>query len=341
MSLIDAVETGRRAASLFAGSTTTTTTAATADVDLEGAHPYELQMLQSAGESIAPNNGSATDPARHDSIVSLLTASIGQAPPVTQGRDTAPASWVASQPSTPARRFDSNTSTPSMETRQRARLAVQWLEDKGYTREQAVGTVATLQARSDMNPAAAGSDGKSYGLAQWSADRQADFKKTFGFDIRGSTLNQQLAFVDWELRIAQSDTGRNLSAETTPQGAAEVVARLYEGVRNANSPDAGASESRRHAAVSHVLYRDMYVSGIGLGNAVDVANVVVNAPSATGLMTSAASLPEAQAIPAALMNSQVPIDVYTQPSDAYGVTNDLPTALHDQALAFQLNSGLR
>ncbi|WP_408737442.1 phage tail tip lysozyme, partial [Acetobacter fabarum] len=44
-----------------------------------------------------------------------------------------------------------------------------------------------------------GDNGTAYGIAQWHKDRQDDFKRIMGRDIHGSSREDQLKFMQWEL----------------------------------------------------------------------------------------------------------------------------------------------
>ena len=85
----------------------------------------------------------------------------------------------------------------------------------GWTPAQAAGIVANLEAESSLNPAAVGDGGKAYGIAQWHPDRQANFATTIGRDIRGSSFEDQLAFVHAELQTTEKRAGEALRATTT------------------------------------------------------------------------------------------------------------------------------
>jgi hypothetical protein len=99
----------------------------------------------------------------------------------------------------------------------------------GWTKEQAAGIVANLQHESSMNPSAVGDGGKAYGIAQWHPDRQANFKKWAGKDIRNSSMQEQLAFVNYELtQGAEQKAGNLLRASTNAQQAGSIVSRHYE-----------------------------------------------------------------------------------------------------------------
>ncbi|MGO2959440.1 MAG: phage tail tip lysozyme [Acetobacter sp.] len=70
----------------------------------------------------------------------------------------------------------------------------------GYTGQQAAGLVANLmQENQEFDPAKVGDHGTAYGLAQWHKDRQDDFKRVMGHDIHGSSREDQLRFMKWEL----------------------------------------------------------------------------------------------------------------------------------------------
>lgn len=99
----------------------------------------------------------------------------------------------------------------------------------GWTREQAAGIVANLKHESELNPNAVGDNGKAYGIAQWHPDRQTNFKKWAGKDIRQSSLEEQLAFVNYELtQGAEQKAGNLLRASTNAQQAGAIVSRHYE-----------------------------------------------------------------------------------------------------------------
>jgi hypothetical protein len=99
----------------------------------------------------------------------------------------------------------------------------------GWTKEQAAGIVANLQAESKMDPYAQGDGGKAYGIAQWHPDRQANFEKWAGHNIQNSTLEEQLRFVNYELtQGAEKKAGNLLRASTNARQAGAIVSRNYE-----------------------------------------------------------------------------------------------------------------
>lgn len=117
----------------------------------------------------------------------------------------------------------------------------------GWSKEQAAGILANLQAESGMNPQAVGDNGQAYGVAQWHPDRQAAFQKWSGKNMRDSTLAEQLDFMNFELkRGAEQRAGALLAASRTPQQSAEVIARYYERPASIDREVAKRSEAAVH-----------------------------------------------------------------------------------------------
>jgi hypothetical protein len=106
--------------------------------------------------------------------------------------------------------------------------AMRYFQSQGWSREQAAGIVANLQAESNFNEKIVGDGGAAYGIAQWHPDRQANFERVFGKDIRNSTFAEQLQFVQWELTHTESNAGNALKGASSAGEAASIVSRLYE-----------------------------------------------------------------------------------------------------------------
>lgn len=110
-----------------------------------------------------------------------------------------------------------------------AELAVQHFMKSGWTREQAIGIVANLDQESHLDPTEVGDGGKAYGIAQWHPDRQEEFKKWAGKDIRQSTLEDQLNFVNYELiQGKERSAGDKLRGTSSASEAASIVSKYYE-----------------------------------------------------------------------------------------------------------------
>ena len=111
-----------------------------------------------------------------------------------------------------------------------AQRAKGYLRDLGWTNNQAAGLVGNFQQESgvNLNPSAVSPDGTSYGIAQWTGPRQNIFKQTYGKPIQGTSLKEQLNFVNYELNNNEKAAGDALRATTTPSQAALVVSNQYE-----------------------------------------------------------------------------------------------------------------
>jgi hypothetical protein len=114
-----------------------------------------------------------------------------------------------------------------------AKTALDYFIQQGWTPEQAAGIVANLQAESydRIDPAAVGDAGKGYGIAQWHGSRQRDFERVMGKPLKGSGLEDQLKFVQWELTDPKSTerrSGARLKAAKTAAEAAAIIDQHYE-----------------------------------------------------------------------------------------------------------------
>lgn len=108
--------------------------------------------------------------------------------------------------------------------------AVGFFQSKGWSKEQAAGIVGNLQAESGKNlrTDARGDNGQAYGIAQWHPDRQARFQQVMGVPIRQSTFQQQLQFVDWELKNSEKQAGNILKSAQSAEQAASLLDKYYE-----------------------------------------------------------------------------------------------------------------
>lgn len=103
-----------------------------------------------------------------------------------------------------------------------------------YGRTIAAGIVGNLMVESggfDPNVISGkrrGDRGAAFGVAQWHPERQADFQKAFGRPIQGSSLQDQLRFIDWELNNTETTARDRLLKAKTVSEAAEIFDRDYE-----------------------------------------------------------------------------------------------------------------
>ncbi|MBN8897144.1 MAG: hypothetical protein J0H35_03005, partial [Rhodospirillales bacterium] len=121
-------------------------------------------------------------------------------------------------------------SVPITDEQQKQNLsrAREYLLQQGWTPEQTAGILANLNAESQFNPGAVGDNGTSFGVAQWHNDRAQQFQQVMGKDIRGSSLDDQLKFLQWELTNTEKGAGDMLRATRTARQAAAVVSLRYE-----------------------------------------------------------------------------------------------------------------
>ena len=123
---------------------------------------------------------------------------------------------------------------PGIEYDAQAQQDIADFQSRGWTKAQATGIVANLQRESYGRIGAIGDKGQAYGLAQWHPDRQADLAKFAGTAATNTTREQQLAFVDYELRQGtEQPAGAALAKASTPEQAAVVVSNQYERPKDA------------------------------------------------------------------------------------------------------------
>jgi len=106
-----------------------------------------------------------------------------------------------------------------------------FFESMGWTKEQSAGITANLATESNFDPKARGDWGRARGVAQWHDDRQREFEKWAGFDIKDdrADLVKQLEFVHYELtQGAEKKAGNLLKATQNAEDAGAVVSRHYE-----------------------------------------------------------------------------------------------------------------
>lgn len=195
-----------------------------------------------------------------------------------------------------------------------------YFESKGWSPAQAAGIVANLHSESAMNPAAVGDKGKAYGIAQWHPDRQAAFKAWSGKDIRQSTLEEQLAFVNYELTEGnEKPAGAALRGAVTAERAGQIVSRRYE-----RPAKAEGEALKRGRLASSMLLGIPGASGAGVG-AGAASTAMAAAGVGAGDRTVQTSIGE--------------IKVYTAATDADGIAKDMGKSM-DFLFASQANNGM-
>lgn len=178
-----------------------------------------------------------------------------------------------------------------------------FFQQRGWTPSQAAGIAANLQKESGFNPKAVGDKGKAAGIAQWHPDRQANFKKWAGKDIKDSTLEEQLGFVDYELKQGtESKAGKLLAAARSAMEAAGIVSSKYErpAAKEQEAIERGISAEKIQQA------RNSLTNNISSSTSTSVGQVVIN----------------------------------TQATDAKGISRDIAGALKTQTFANQAIQGV-
>ncbi len=180
----------------------------------------------------------------------------------------------------------------------------------GWTPEQAAGIAGNLQHESGgFNPGATGDNGSAYGLAQWHPDRQSEFKKFTGKDIRGSSMDDQLKFVNYELTKGNEEAaGDKIRATKTSEEAALATRRYYE---------------RANVALAHddmrIKNAKNLLSGYQSSNASSAGNLpLAFKPQQSSTQNNSSSSSEAH------INT---ININTQATDANGISKDIHGAM--------------
>jgi len=162
---------------------------------------------------------------------------------------------------------------PGVASTSSSQQAMQYFVSQGWSKEQAAGIVANLNTESGLKGNAVGDSGRAYGIAQWHPDRQAEFAKFAGKDIRQSSVQEQMAFVNYELtRGAERKAGALLRASNSAAQAGQIMSRQYERPLRA---DAEAAK-RGAAAVQIAQTTTITVQG---GDARSTANAVAGEQS--------------------------------------------------------------
>jgi hypothetical protein len=144
---------------------------------------------------------------------------------------------------------------------QERRLAA-WFQGQGFSQAGSAGLIANLEAESNLNPFAQGDKNRAgqfeaYGIGQWHADRQQDYKAFFGHDIKSvsdpvQALKEQLEFVVHELRdSARKGIGDRIAHETSAYAAGYDVSGRYEVAAGAKGP---AAEAARRGALAQQVF---------------------------------------------------------------------------------------
>lgn len=179
----------------------------------------------------------------------------------------------------------------------------------GWTPEQAAGIVGSLQQESGLNPNAKNNLGM-YGIAQWNTTRRADFKAWSGKDISQSTLDEQLAFMNYELtKGKEKAAGDKIRLTKTAEQAAYVHARYYE-----RPGDQEANYDKRAS------YADSILAGVQTSNVSSAANLPLafKQPGSNSVSNNTHNVD----------TNISSINIYTQATDADGIGLGISKAIN-------------
>lgn len=199
--------------------------------------------------------------------------------------------------------------------------AMAYFQAQGWTREQAAGIVANMKQESAFNPAAVGDSGKAYGIMQWHPDRQAEFEKKFGKSIKGSTFEDQLAFIQYELTLGKERAaGERIRQAQTGQQAATVGSKYY-----LRPGDVEGEQTKRASIATSILGgvpgASQAAAGAGAGQ-VAQSNTTNNVAGNRSVETHIGE-----------------VKVYSAATDANGIAKDMGKSM-DYLFASQANYGL-
>ena len=111
----------------------------------------------------------------------------------------------------------------------RAKQGIDYLVDKGLTREQAAGILGNLMQESNLDTKILGDSGTSIGLAQWRKERR-DALRNFA-NVTGKDKFDyftQLDFIIHELNTTEKGAFEKLKQAKTVEEASDVFSKHYE-----------------------------------------------------------------------------------------------------------------
>lgn len=120
----------------------------------------------------------------------------------------------------------------------------------GWERHHGFGVAANAFRESGFVHTVVGDRGHAYGLGQWHEDRQREFKRAFGKDIRSASWQEQIDFIHHELTHSEKGAGARLRQAQNARESAAVISRFYERPRDA------AGEAQRRGDLAQKWFDD-------------------------------------------------------------------------------------
>ncbi len=206
----------------------------------------------------------------------------------------------------------------------RQKQALDYFMSQGWTAAQAAGIVGSLTQESRVDPESKNDKSGAYGIGQWLGSRVTDFKKWSGHDLEGSSLEDQLSFMQFELTKGKEQAaGRKLKASQSAADAAAVHSNAYE------RPGAEEANIGNRQTYANILYEQLMRT-----NATAIANQPVGARGLAPSVANTSSTISSE------VNINGPITVQTQATDAAGVARGLGAAINKYHFVAQANTGL-
>lgn len=153
-----------------------------------------------------------------------------------------------------------------------------------WTREQAAGIAGSFMQESQGKADARNPVSGAYGLGQWLGSRVKDFEAWSGKSLKGSTLDDQIAFFNYETEHKEKRAGDRIRATSTAADAADAHAKYYErpGAHEINLERRRAYAAQIQAGQSALAATNTplaLASGIpGVNNGVSNRQVTVTGP---------------------------------------------------------------
>ena len=184
------------------------------------------------------------------------------------------------------------------------------LEKMGWSPEHAAGIAGSLMQESGGNPAAVNPKSGAYGVGQWLGSRVNDYKAwSGGQDLNGSSLDDQLRFMTYEMREGnEKSAGMKLLATKTAADAAAIHGNLYE--------RAGAEEMNTGKRIS-------YANAIMAGSNMTRGQLQLDSISASPISNITGGSNSSRSVSVQTGD----INIHTQATDADGISAILKSTL--------------
>lgn len=130
--------------------------------------------------------------------------------------------------------------------------AMQLLMEKGWSKEDAAAIAANLNSESRFDTGAVGDGNTAIGIAQWHPDRQKVFEAKFNKKLQDASFDEQVSFIDWELRNTHKSAGNAIRLATGLDQKTAATEQRYEisalGKRGGVQPERIA-DARKYATI--------------------------------------------------------------------------------------------